>query len=56
MDKNSLVYKLCRGYAIGFCLTGAYLILPAVGMWAQLGLGLSTGLLGYTWWKDRQHG
>ena len=41
-----------RGYLIGFAIAGALYILPQVGTIAQVFLGMSAGVVGWTYVKN----
>ena len=52
MDKNSLTYRFLKGYMLGFAIAGGLYLLPAVGTIAQLLLGVSVGIVSWTWLKN----
>ena len=54
MNKDSITYRLLRGYLIGFALAGSLIALPQVGTIAQLFLGLAAGVVGWTWYKEKR--
>jgi len=53
MNKDSLTYRFFRGYLLGFMLAGSLFILPQVGVIPQFLLGLSIGVVGWSWYKEK---
>ncbi len=51
MNKNSITYRFSRGYLIGFAIAGTLYILPMVSSVAQVVLGISMGIVSWTWLK-----
>ena len=56
MNKDSLTYRFLRGYLLGFATAGSLYILPAVHTAAQFLLGVSIGVVGWAWLKEKKRG
>ena len=52
--KNDMIYRLCRGYLMGFGLAATLMTLGQVGSTLQLLFGVAVGTVGYKWYKARK--
>lgn len=47
-----MLYRFCRGYLIGLSIVSVYWVLPHIHPIAQVGLGISIGVVSITFLKS----
>jgi len=47
-----MLYRFCRGYLIGLSIVSVLYLLPHIHTLAQVGLGLSVGVVGITFFRS----
>ena len=51
-DSLDVIYRISRGFIVGFSIVGVIKLLPLVGTFTQILLGVSLGVVIQRWYKN----